>query len=240
MKKMIISAALVCLAGVTYAQKPVAGDVTGEVQLNFMTGFDYIKVLSPDFKARYFLQDDMALRLNLGVTTNSTSKDYAEDPTSDTTDIGTFESSSSSFTIGVGIEKHFAGTERLSPYVGAAIGFTTGSSSSTETNVFYNDQIQVPDYQYVQGRSSEIDGPSSTKFSIGILAGADYYFVNHIYLGIEAGLGFSTTSSGDTEAVTTQATPGLPTVTTTSVTPGGSNSGIGHNVNGGLRLGFVF
>ena len=38
MKKVIISAALVCLAGFTYAQKPVAGDVTGEVQLNFQTG----------------------------------------------------------------------------------------------------------------------------------------------------------------------------------------------------------
>jgi len=239
MKKMIISAALVCLAGVTYAQKPVAGDVTGEVQLNFQTGGGFINVLSPDFKARYFLQDDMALRLNLGVTTNSTSQDYSENNT-DTAEIGTFETSSSKFKIGVGIEKHFAGTERLSPYVGANINFTTGSESSTETNVVYDPFQTNPGYVYTAGRTSEVDGPSSTTFGIGILAGADYYFVNHVYIGIEASLGFSTTSSGEKTTTTTQATPGIPTTTSTSITPGGSESGIGHDWNSGLRLGFVF
>ena len=237
MKKMIISAALVCLAGVTYAQKPVAGDVTGEVQLNFQTGGGFINVFSPDFKARYFLADDMALRLNLGVNTNSSSSDYSENGT-DTAEIGTLDRSSSLFKIGVGIEKHFAGTERLSPYVGANIMFSTGSSSQTETNVAYDPTFQ--DYVYSQGTTTEYDGPSTTTFGIGILAGADYYFVNNVYIGIEAGLAFTTTSEGEQTITSTQSFPGQPTITSNFISPGGSNSGIGHNVNSGLRLGFIF
>lgn len=78
MKKVLISAALVCLAGLTYAQKPVAGDVTGDVELRLQTGGDYIHVLSPNLNARYFLKDDLALRLSLGVNTSSSSQDYTE------------------------------------------------------------------------------------------------------------------------------------------------------------------
>ena len=237
MKKMIISAALVCLAGVTYAQKPVAGDVTGEVQLNFQTGVAPIGIFSPDFKARYFLADDMALRLNLGITTSSSSSDYAENST-DTAEIGTLDRSSSTFKIGVGIEKHFAGTTRLSPYVGAAISFSTSSNSADETNVA-QDPFTLQ-YGYAQGVTTTVDGPSSTTFGIGILAGADYYFVDHIYLGIEGGLGFSTTSDGERTSTTVVAQPGVPTTTTTSITRGGSESGIGHNYYAGLCLGFVF
>lgn len=179
----------------------------------------------------------MALRLNLGITTSSSSSDYAENST-DTAEIGTLDRSSSTFKIGVGIEKHFAGTTRLSPYVGAAISFSTSSNSADETNVA-QDPFTLQ-YGYAQGVTTTVDGPSSTTFGIGILAGADYYFVDHIYLGIEGGLGFSTTSDGERTSTTVVAQPGVPTTTTTSITRGGSESGIGHNYNAGLRLGFVF
>ena len=226
MKKVILSAALVALTGLTYAQKPTAGDVTGEVELRFQTGGDYVHVLSPNLNARYFLQDDLALRLSLGVNTSSTSNDFTENADG-TGGSGTYETSSSNFGIGVGIEKHFAGTERLSPYIGAGINFSTGSSSQTGTN--------SDGTMYMASYSKKVDGPSSSSFGIGVNAGADYYFVNNIYLGIEVGLGFSTGSLG--KSTTTETSGG---VTVTSISQGGSNSGISVGPNTGLRLGLIF
>lgn len=227
MKKIMISAALVCLAGFTYAQKPVAGDVTGDVELRFQTGGDFIHVLSPNLNARYFLKDDLALRLSLNVNTSSSSQDYTENPDG-TGGTGTQESSSSGFGLGVGIQKHFAGTEKLSPFVGAGISFNTGSSTEDWTN--------FDGTGYSNGTTVKVDGPSTSTFGIGVNAGADYYFVNHVYLGIEVGLGFSSSSIG--EETTTITATGVPSSTT--VSQGGSSSGIGVGANSGIRLGFVF
>lgn len=227
MKKIMISAALVCLAGLTYAQKPAAGDVTGDVELRLQTGGDYIHVLSPNLNARYFLKDDMALRLGLNLNTSSTSQDYTENADG-TGGTGTEESSSSGFGLSVGIQKHFAGTERLSPYVGADISFNSGSSSADWTN--------FDGTGFNNGYNVKVDGASTSTFGIGVNAGADYYFVNHIYLGIEVGLGFSSTSLGEETTTITQT--GQPT--TTIVSQGGSSSGFGVGANSGLRFGFVF
>lgn len=228
MKKVIISAALVCLAGFTYAQKPAAGDVTGDVELRFQTGGDYIHILSPNLNARYFLSDDLALRLSLGVNTSSTSEDFTENADG-SGGAGTRETSSSNFGIGVGIQKHFAGTEKLSPYIGAGINFNTGSSSEDWNN--------FDGTSYAAGYVVKVDGASTSTFGIGVNAGADYYFVNHVYVGIEVGLGFSSSSEGEE---TTTITPGTGSTTTTIVSQGSSSSGIGVGANSGIRLGFVF
>ena len=226
MKKVILSAALVAITSFAFAQKPAAGDVTGDVELRFQTGGDFVHVLSPNLNARYFLKDDMALRLTLGVGTSSSSQDFTEnlDGSGGT---GKYDMSSSSFGIGVGIEKHFAGTEKLSPYVGAGINFSTGSSSATGTN--------ADGTSYMAAYTEKVDGASVSTFGIGVNAGADYYFVNHVYVGIEVGLGFSSASSGKS---TTTITSGG--VSSTSVSQGGSSSGIGVGANSGVRLGFCF
>ncbi|MBL0103873.1 MAG: hypothetical protein IPP51_09020 [Bacteroidetes bacterium] len=231
MKKIILSAALVAIAGFTYAQKPTAGAVTGEIQLNFQTGTSAVNVVSPDLKARYFLADDMALRLNLGVTSSSTSQDVTENPDG-TGATGTVESSTSGFSIGVGIEKHFAGTERLSPYIGAGIGYSSSSSSDTWTNASV-DQYGVA--SYVDGYSVSADGGSVGTFSIRLLAGADYYFVNNVYMGVEVGWGFSSSSEGDSKATVTSGG-----TSTTVTSKGGSSSSLSVSTNPGLRLGFRF
>ncbi len=230
MKKTIICAALVCLAGFTYAQKPTAGDVTGDVELRLQTGGDYVKVLSPNLNARYFLKDDMALRLSLGVSTSSTSQDYTENADG-TGGTGTVETSGSNFGIGVGIEKHFAGTDKLSPYVGAGISFSTGSSSETWTNA---EQNTSGSYGYAAATTAKFDD-SNSSFGIAVNAGADYYFTNSIYLGIEVGFGFETNSTGDSKGTYTSGG-----TTSTFLSKGGSSSGISIGANSGLRLGFCF
>ncbi|MFN8164885.1 MAG: hypothetical protein U0X76_01605 [Bacteroidia bacterium] len=229
MKKIILSAALVAIAGFTYAQKPAAGDVTGEVTMYFQTGTSAVSIWTPDLKARYFLSDDMALRIDFAVATSSSSQDVTE--AAPGTGTGKYESSSSTFIIGAGIEKHFAGTERLSPYVGAGLSFSTGSSDETFTNCdnFGGGLVYTPDYLRTE------DNASVSTFGLKLMAGADYYFVNNVYLGIEVGWGFSTTSNGDATSTTTSGG-----TTTVSKTPGGSSSGLSLSYNPGLRFGFVF
>ena len=82
--------------------------------------------------------------------------------------------------LGFGVEKHFAGTDRLSPYVGGdlLVGF---NSSKVE-----------------QG-SYEEKGPNGFRLGVRGVFGADYYFAKNLYLGVEAGLGIFYHNTGKTE-----------------------------------------
>jgi hypothetical protein len=236
MKKLILAIACLAITGVASAQKPAAGDVSAEVELSFQTGTSPISVSTPYLKGRYFLQDDLALRIKLNVGSSSTSQDFTNSDTSSAVTTGTWETSSSSFTIGAGIEKHFAGTERLSPYIGAEIMFTSGSSDETGSNA-------GPDFSgnpgFDEGRVYSRDNGSSSTFGVGIFGGADYYFINNVYLGVEVGWAFSSTSNGDVK-VSDVTTVGGNTTTIQFTSPGGSSSSLGVNTNSGIRLGFIF
>ena len=79
-------------------------------------------------KGRYFLQDNIALRLSLGLN-NSSSTQKTTDPVTEAT------TKSNVFTFGLGLEHHFGGTDRLSPYIGAELflGSATGSMKSVNS-----------------------------------------------------------------------------------------------------------
>lgn len=235
MKKILFAVALVATGFVANAQsdfKPVKGDVTAEFGL---TG----GVLNADFKlnetgnvlrGRYFFQDKTALRVGFGLTSNSQTNN-AYNPTN-ADQKGTVEDSDTQLLINLGIEKHFTGTDRLSPYVGGDVLFGYGSSSTTFDNA--TGSVNAP--TYANGSSSSLDGPSAFGIGLRAVMGADYYFAKHLYLGAEAGFGFLYTKEGKT--------------TLSSTTPGGSttvtNESAGHafsldkSVITGLRIGFVF
>ena len=81
---------------------------------------------------------------------------------------------------------------------------------------------------------SETTGGSTT-FGLNLVLGADWYFSKHIYMGTEVGFGFQSISEKDTE--TTNSTgPGTDTATQLN----GSTFNLGPNVNGAIRLGFLF
>lgn len=226
MKKtiLIVAASLFTLAA--SAQKPVAGDVTGEVQLNFQTGTEKVGIVSPVLKGRYFLQDKMAIRARLGITNSKVTQDYTAliDGEAD----GSSEVKNSSFTIAAGIEKHFTGTGRLSPYVGAELAFTSTSSSTDETNYDSDIDSWVNDYAW----SVEQKGSA---FGINLVAGADYYFTDRVYLGIEVAWGFVSSNAGDEEWTMTSSGS-----TTSGTDPGAKTSGLNITPNSGLRLGLCF
>src|SRR5690606_4452298 len=125
MKKLFLVGALALFGAVSAQEfKPAAGDIT--VDLGVAGGLGNTTINLADqgfgtgamFKARYFKTDKIAYRGTLSLSNNSqtthtaTSKDQADNY---------------GFGLGFGMERHFTGTERLSPYVGGDVLLSYGS-----------------------------------------------------------------------------------------------------------------
>lgn len=130
-----------------------------------------------------------------------------------------------------GIEKHFVGTDRLSPYYGAEamIGFGTKSTKEDET---YG----------IDNSIKSVKSSSQGSLSIGVnaFAGMDFYFADNIYLGAELGFGIGYTMDMDKKSEALSQEPGKEGDIVTSEGPGGNSFNIGPTVVGAIRLGFLF
>jgi Putative OmpA-OmpF-like porin family len=217
MKKLIVAAVAVFTLGANAQDfKPTTGDlsvefgVTGGIMNTSFNLADQGFGSGPMFKARYFKAENFAYRATI-VLANSTDK---------TIPAVNVENTVSNFGIGIGFgfEKHFKGTEKLSPYWGAdaMIGYR---SNGTEN---------------VNSATNVTRETTSSAFRVGArgVFGADYYFAKKLYVGIEAGLGMYFVSEGDTKTTLT----GSPDVTA----EGGNSLNISPELITGVRLGFVF
>lgn len=102
------------------------------------------------------------------------------------------------FSISPGYEKHFAGTDRLSPYVGAELMFAMNSTTQTEEHHSGNSESTFDDpANWSTWTTERKDG--TTSFGLNALAGADYYFADNFYLGLEIKLGFHSHKQKDVE-----------------------------------------
>jgi hypothetical protein len=188
--------------------KPDAGDNTFEVNFN---PFSATPVSLNFLKFRYFLSEDLAARagLSLGIR-------------------GGGDNSSFEYAVLPGIEKHFRGTDRLSPFIGAELIIAGRSSSYSSTNNGTTRRIS--------GAWGDGSNRGFFNFGLNALIGCDYYFSKNIYMGIEAGYGFNLISTNE---ITTTIIPasGATVITTQQ---GGSAFNLGPNFNSAIRLGFAF
>lgn len=243
MKKSILFLALALLMSIDYAtaQKQVGSDKNVEFTFAPLGGNP---IGIQGIRLRSFNSDGTgAIRLGLwiGGTTNvdvNTQPGVIEDdqPELLTTD------RSFNFSIRPGYEKHFAGTDRLSPYVGAELFIGMGSTSSEEENYSTND-FDDPD-NYVVWTETQTDG--NMTIGLNLLTGFDFYFSDNIYLGAEMGFGFASTSIRDGEFEVSdldafKIANGIPEDTDVEFDPtiNGSNSAWGPNVQGTLRVGVL-
>lgn len=123
-----------------------------------------------------------------------------------------------------GIEKHFTGTRRLSPYIGATlpIGVTSGH---------YEDEgIEVKGSTSPDGYYNR----SSVNIGLNGLAGADFYVAKNFYIGIEAGIGATYYRSGKVERTAKESTSPLTDI------EGKHSISLDTYTSSGIRVGFVF
>lgn len=262
---------MLCFGFIAMGQKQQTDAKTLEVNFSPLGGNP---ISINGLKFRKFTSDYTALRLEVFVGSSS-EKDVSmqegatvisfED--NDVANPLTY-SRSGSFDLSIrpGIEKHFDGTNRLSPYVGGALNI--GYSSSSETEEYWSPEDFTADSanpnNFAEWEQKTKDG--SISFGLNALAGMDFYFADNLYLGAEFGFGFNFTSMSPTKyssdndeawAVSSanpfgedtnfgngefeQSDEGtITSVSTRDDEKNGTSFNLGPNVNGALRLGFIF
>ncbi len=243
MKKIFLSiAVMLAAATASIAQdgmKAVSGSKTIEVQASspFAAGRPFA---IDNIRARYFLSDNMAVRVQFGIFANNTSDvETVNDPNSTSTPPAqitlTDKERLFNFNIKPGIEKHFEGTDRISPYLGAEIDFAIQSTTSID------EQLASPTSSSVatvttKGRNGRGED-GYTRIGLNLVAGADFYIFKNLYLGTEIGWGFQRQNLANISVEREGFTPAPPS--TPEVERGGTTT-IGTNFVGAFRLGWVF
>ena len=138
-----------------------------------------------------------------------------------------FTDSNFDISIRPGIEKHFVGTDRLSPYYGAEaiVGFGTMSSKEDQTHGVDNDVETV-----------KVSSQGMLTLGVNGIAGVDFYFADNIYLGAELGFGIAYEMEFEEKVESLDADGDIQS----AEVPGGSSFNVGPNVVGAIRLGFLF
>lgn len=238
MKKVLFTAALFSACTFVIAQdttkttgdyKPVAG--ANNLELNF-TPLGGSPISLSYIRYRRFLTATTAVRAGVSLTYSSSSVDVLipSDVTPGTNITSTSKSSKMGWSLRPGIEKHFAGTNRLSPYVGVELALSGQSTKDvTPTDLNATDDVVL----ITTTKNSAKGG----FFMLGLnaLAGFDCYITKHLYLGAELGFGLEYTAFSKLK---TESTP-APTTAIPDVDQG-SAFNLGPMVNSAIRLGFIF
>lgn len=214
--------------------KPAGGEKNIEVNFTPLGGSP---ISINNLRLRYFKSSDMAFRLGISVSSSSTTG-ITVDSTAGSNGTNNAEvelenkNSTLSISINPGVEKHFAGTDRLSPYVGAELLFNMVSNKITDEQVVQADPNSTTNFSTEVGEGETTGG--STTFGLNLVIGADWYFSKSIYMGTEVGFGFASTNIADDEV--TGAAKNAKTVTTVN----GGSFNLGPNFNSAIRVGFLF
>lgn len=224
MKKILSFATAILLAIPAFAQKPAAGSVAVEGTVSSIFGNSFgINTGSQGnivsgLRGRYFLSDDLAARVTVGVGIDSDGS-FTVGGNQGTLD-------ETVFGISLGIEKHFAGTNRLSPYIGGDLLIRNEVS-----NWEINDAGPAANGSITEVKN--FGGNGSFKFGLQGVVGADYYVVDNVFIGVEFGLQFVLDSPKDIETTVKGAG------TSTAEAADGTFN-FNTNYVTGLRFGFVF
>lgn len=244
MKKLFLVGAVALFSAVSAQEyKPTAGDVTAELGITGGISNTDVQLAGRDayLKARYFKSDKVAYRFsaNLGSDSNTLNIDSFDDQGTafETHTTGKDKESETRISLGFGIEKHFTGTDRLSPYIGGDLMLGYYSQKVTGDSKTVNSGLNTTAFS--ASSNGEVKGPNSFSFGVRGVLGADYYFAKKVFLGVEAGMGVGFASEGKTTTSSTT-TIGGTTTTNTAEAPGGSSFTLVTSPTAGLRIGFVF
>lgn len=224
MKKAVLFVGALMLSTGLFAQKATAENpfsLEGLINYNSST----LSFSSPSVRLRYFLNDNLALRLQVGID-NSSTKDYAYELANNEGAEGIAITKMSSTVLGLGGEYHFTGTDRLSPYIAAQFNMGFGAMKENFEN---HDGVS-----YVADYTRESKAPTLMLGGL-VGAGVDIYLIENLYLGLELGLNMSTMTTKVGESTVTAGG-----TTTESKSPQSKSSSFNTGAVGTFRLGWRF
>jgi outer membrane protein W len=231
-RSLFLIIAVVAISFSAFAQKPSGTNpfsIDGGLTINALTGQTFT---APSLNVRYFVNDEISGRL--GIMVNSQSNvdmvyGFNDDGFQVETKKGTLETKSMTTQIRIGGAYHFAQTERLSPYVAVDLALVSGSNSEVWE---YTDQNLTAYDENTKGEQTQ----KFSGFGAMLSLGADYYFAENIFIGLEIGFGLN--SQSDKTGTWTQ-TVGQ-TATTDDVFPQNTNSNLGNMSSQFVRIGWRF
>lgn len=230
MKKIfLLAAAALLIGGTANAQdvfKQQGGEQNIEVQFTPLggspIGIDGIRYrnftsATKAFRAEVFLGFQSSTDISLGGSEGET-------------ELATGESSFD-ISIAAGIENHWAGTDRLSPYWGYVGSLGFGNERQTQ--------------EYVTNVDDDVEKlveSSQGSLTVGVtgVVGVDYYFADNIYVGAEVGFGIQYMMMFDENIETPGSDSDGDFQIDESTAPGGNEFGVGPVAQGSIRLGFLF
>lgn len=175
---------------------PKEGDIGTTILLSGL--IDDIQFQTPEVElgqnilfVRYYLKDDLSVRLGFGFDLNSLSRETAD---SAGLSLIRTDSSTSRFTLNIsgGIEKHLKSSNRLDPYVYAQLNLTFVGKENTD--ILTTEEFSAGTDRI--NRSIKRDGG----IGIGLVAGGgmNYFLASRFSLGAEIGLALQYSSIGGT------------------------------------------
>lgn len=222
MKKTLLAIAFFMVSLAVLGQKPVGGDILTEAEFNL--NFNKDNFTLPSLRFRYFIADKLAARIDLSANGTSETNNFYQ-YSNGTGGTGSYTLKNSTSHIGLGLEKHFEGNERLSPFAAAMIGFggtkTTIEGENSDGNAYRSDYKSTGEIKYKQLDAS-------------IRLGCDFWVGEYFYLGTELGYGFNSQSRKETDLTVIQAGN-----TTKQVIPENKNKSFGEFIAPAFRIGFI-
>ncbi|MDB9932458.1 hypothetical protein OAD28_07075 [Flavobacteriales bacterium] len=217
MKNVLLICLLFVVQSSLYGQKQESGNITLEMELSPL-GSEPLKISS--IKARYFFNDQFSFRLGTFIGGN-------RNPSVMKSGEIELESVNSTFDLILrpGIEKHFQGTEKLSPYVGSELYLGMAYSNQSSESLFGANEVMTT-----------INKSRTGSFGINLLTGADFYFTPKVYIGLEMGFGFLRDGKG--KNVTEYENPDDPSKANTSEKGNSTQFNWGPNYQGTFRIGY--
>lgn len=235
-KQVLVLGVLLIGAASVEAQtsfRPAGGEKNLELMLAPLGGSP---ISMAGIKYRHFSSANKALRLGVFAgLSNKTTITQDEDSQTKALELKKKESS---VTIAVqpGLEKHLAGTDRLSPYFGAFLDLNyTTKNKKEETDLVLGNGNHQLGYSQTKGGTLGV--------GVNAVAGFDYYVAKSIYLGTELGFGISATMPGKNTTETVGLSDDHTSTKTTTGESKKDNVGqfqVGPNVVGQFRLGWLF
>ncbi len=217
--------------------KPTTRNLTTELNVNPFNGQISLNNSLNQIKFRYFTSPTVALRLGFNVS-RIDSVNNASNPYGTNSYFSNDEKKATTIGVNLGVEKHFTGTRRLSPYIGADFSISERSSgeviannqsTTTVTNAWY--------YTYYNNGTTitQIQQPGYTRYGLNLFTGFDFYIARHFFFGYEFDYNISSTKWKQICIVTTPSG-----INTGNATNKNTSTTFGPSLINGIRLGYSF
>lgn len=217
-----------------------------ELNINPLKGDLSLNNALNQIKLRFFTADYLALRLGFSVNTvkdnSSTSSPYGTNPF-----INDELKKAATASINAGFEKHFMGTRRLSPYLGAEVMFANKTSSHNITNSTSSTKIEGawrqqtysgnPNYPVITSGYAE---RAFFRYGVNLVTGFDFYMAKHFYFGYEITFGLSNTMYTDIDTSIIYTSGSGDSTDNPVVDYEDKSFSLGANLINGIRLGYAF